>query len=115
MIDNKILKEIVKKLKTLLKENKKSLYKVKDILEKEYERISDREDGLFAEKYSIEEIIQSKTIKKIKKHNIINKKTIVIEIVEYPVAENGIVIIYNYFNNSYWPSELAIYETKQKV
>lgn len=111
MNKNKFM-EIKKELKKILKEFKgKDATELKSFLDNKYERISNRKDVDFDEKYNLYKIFESKTLKTIAKP--INKiELVAFEIINYEDAPFGIVIFYNTFENKII-NGLEIYAIKE--
>lgn len=106
------MKQEVKKLKLMLKKvaNFDNLTEFHNSLELIYERISNRNDKDYTQKYSASKILlgkNKKTLQKIKK-----RKAVVFEFVEYDDAPYGFVIIYNEFEGRL-QTKIDIYIIKQ--
>ena len=100
MINKKILNNTLKELKSLLKTSKGLTFtEIRKLLDKKYERISNRSDKEYDETYDLSKLIQSKTIAKLA-FKIDKNTTILIEVVEDENAPMGIVFFYNEFLNN---------------
>ena len=93
-MEKQVLKQEITRLKSMLKTTTDYdlLHKSLEII---YERISNRKDESYSNKYDIVDIFKGRTVKTIKKHK---KGTgVVFEIIEYDKIPKGFVIIYNQF------------------
>ena len=96
-LNKKALKDEITKIKALSKNfsDSKSLF---NKLEEDYERITNRNDKNYNDKYNLVEIFKGKTLKEFEV--LASKKEgsgVVFEFVKYLNAPNGFVFIYNEF------------------
>lgn len=112
IIFNKHIKQENKKLNNVLNKARNE-QDIITALEVFYERISNRPEKDFDKYYSLIKIMESKTIKVLKR--IFDKQNgdgVVLEIVKYITAPNKYLIIYNEFKE-FIPTKLEIYKERE--
>lgn len=112
IIFNRHIKQETKKLKIIL-EQAETTQDVLNSLETFYERISNKPNSNYAQFYSLEKILKSKTIKELKKI-ITQQDGAILEVIKYITAPNKYLIIYNEFTNSQ-QTRLEIFKEKENI
>lgn len=110
IILNKSTRKAIKKLKDILN-IARNTQDVLNSLETFYERISNKPNSNYAQFYSLEKILKSKTIKEFKKA-ITQQDGAILEVIKYITAPNKYLIIYNEFKNSK-QTRLEIFKEKE--
>lgn len=97
MINKQALHDTAKELKVLIKTLKGCTFaEVRQQLDKKYERISNRKDKNYNDEFSLEELLKSKTIKKMAL-KLDKNKVIVFEFIKYEKKPKNIIFFYNEF------------------
>ena len=112
MLNKKQLKIEIKNVKKLCKDSE-NLESLHNTLDEKYERISNRQDKDYSDKYNVIEILRGKTLKEFEILKSKNGNTaVIIEFIEYLTALNGFVFIYNEFKDNE-QTVIDIYVLKQ--
>lgn len=117
IILNKKKRNIIKQCKTILN-NTKNLQEIYNKLDNNFERITNQPKKEYSKTYILAEILKSKTLKEFKKEFYYNSTRflggVILEVVAYKQAPQGITILYNEFNQLGEQVKLEIFKEKEK-